>query len=100
VQLHTIANTCNVAYQANTLDVNPLHGRHRAAAVAHLSDIILAQLRVASACGKYNVNSNVVSVLICCDIQVASFLTAMSNLDEMHNQRINMHRGSRFVGTC
>ena len=53
------------------MDVNPLVGRHRVAAVATLTDVILAQLQVAVARGQYSVQKSPVTVLICSDTQVS-----------------------------
>ena len=62
-------NSRNMGYHATTVDVNPLTGRHRAAAVASLQDVILAQLQVAVARAEYNVIKSPVAVLISSDSQ-------------------------------
>ena len=50
-----------------TVDVNPMRGRHRAAACADLSDVVLAQLQAAELHGTLNILTSPVPVLICCD---------------------------------
>ena len=52
-----------------TVDVNPMQGRHRAAACADLCDVVLAQLHAAELHGTLNIIANPVPVLICCDTQ-------------------------------
>ena len=52
------------------MDVNPLVGRHRVAAVATLTDVVLAHIQVATVRGEYNVIRQPVAVVICPDCQM------------------------------
>jgi hypothetical protein len=50
--IHSLIKSTTL-YSAATCVINPLVGRRRAAAVAHLEDVVTAQLQVAEAEGQF-----------------------------------------------